>query len=243
MTIGIYCLEFEGTNKVYIGQSNNIENRFYQHKYKLKNNTNSEKLLEAFKVYGYPKLKVLLECTENELNDNENTAIEVFNSVLNGFNTYDESRGRTNHVGLRGITNPNSKYSKEQIIEVFNLLVEEQHLTSMNIASITGVSVYTVRSISCLNEYKWLEQEYPNKYNILIRIKGMKNKAQKFSSKALGKNNPPIVSPTGEVFYNITNIKEFAKQHNLQATNLGAVLNGNRKSHKGWKICQQEQVY
>jgi group I intron endonuclease len=238
MTIGIYCLEFEGTDKVYIGQSNNIEYRFGQHKYSLKNNTSSEKLMEAYNLYGIPKLKILLECTESTLDENENIAIDIFNSVLNGFNTYDESRGRRGHLGLRGTNNPCSKYSNEQILKVFNLLVDEQHLTASDIADITAVSVYTVRSIASLSNYKWLEEVYPYKYDILKSIKGIHNKGHKFSSKALGKINPNLISPTGEVFTNIDNIKEFAKQHNLQHTNLGAVLNGHRKSHKGWRVCQ-----
>lgn len=31
MTTGIYCLRFKGTDKVYVGQSNNIIYRFNQH--------------------------------------------------------------------------------------------------------------------------------------------------------------------------------------------------------------------
>jgi hypothetical protein len=42
-----------------------------------------------------------------------------------------------------------------------------------------------------------------------------------------------ITSPIGETHI-VTNIAEFARQHNLNAGALGEVLRGNTRHHKGW---------
>lgn len=43
-----------------------------------------------------------------------------------------------------------------------------------------------------------------------------------------------IISPTGER-YTGKNLKLFCEQHGLERANMNAVIQGKRKSHKGWK--------
>lgn len=236
MTCGIYRLVFPGLDKVYIGKSKNIEYRFTQHLYKLLKCTSSIKLQKAYAQYGNPSLEILNTCEEAYLNEYEKEAIEIFNSVTDGLNTYDENRGTPATVRERGEDCAVSKYSNALVSTVLDYLVDQPHLTALQIAEETNVNVHTVRAISALNEHKWLKDAYPDKYAKLEQLKGLKAKANKFSSAALGKVVPAIVSPDGIVYSNITNIKEFCGEHSLQSTNLGAVLNGRRKSHKGWKL-------
>jgi len=86
MTIGIYKLNFKGTDKVYIGQSKNIESRFNSHISALRAGYSTKKLLEAYNSFGTPTIEILCECRIEELNDFENETIEIYNAVDNGFN-------------------------------------------------------------------------------------------------------------------------------------------------------------
>lgn len=240
MTCGIYKLNFNNTNKVYIGQSINIEYRFTQHLYKLNNNTSSKKLQQAFYEYGSPTLEILVECEKHELDSQEKEAIEIFDSIVNGFNTYSENRGVPPETRAQGQDSPSAVYSNSVIEISFLHLVNNPNLTAQEVADITGVNVHTIRAISCLNEHKWLKVKYPEQYSLLESLKGLKSKAFKYDSGALGIIHPPVISPNGVIYRNIRNVKEFCREHNLFDTCFGMVLKGKRQSHKGWKICQEE---
>lgn len=236
MTCGIYKLSFNGTNEVYIGKSKNIEYRFTQHLYKLNKNTSSKKLQMAYSLYGTPTVEILAECKEAELNEFEKETIDIWDSVKSGLNTYDENRGTPAQFRERGEDSASSIYTNKQILEVLNYLVDQPNLTAIQVAEETGVNVSTIRAISTLNEHKWLKEAEPLKYAILESLKGMKAKASKFSSKALGKIYPDLLSPEGVVYPSLENVKAFCREHGLQDTNLRLVLNGTRKQHKGWKL-------
>lgn len=241
MTIGIYCLKFDGTDKVYIGQSNNIEKRLYQHIYKLKNKTNSIKLQRAYEAFGAPTLEILIICSEDTLDMYENLTIKYYNAVDRGLNTYDESRGRRNHKGLEGDSNPCSKYTNELISKVFMHIINNPEHTLSQVSKIFNISTSTLGAITALTQHTWLKDKYPLEYNILTTRKGLSTKGYKYCAEALGIKYTPIISPTGEIF-NVTNISEFARNNGLSKSNLCCVLNGSRKSHKGWKLCPLERL-
>lgn len=48
-----------------------------------------------------------------------------------------------------------------------------------------------------------------------------------------------IISPSGELYVDIFNLEKFCSYHDLCSSHLGAVLSGKRKSHKGWKLLQE----
>jgi hypothetical protein len=229
MTIGIYLLKFNGTNKVYVGQSLRIEERLTKHKYKLANNIASSKLQQAYLLYGVPYLEILLECTlEDNLDIFENEAIEIFNSVNNGFNINSKAGG--GGTGLQGVKHPNSKYSEEKIIEVFkNLLID---IPFKDISRNTGVEVSTIRDISKGKSHKWLASIYPEDYDCLLNL--LHNRVYN-TAKHKSIEYPPILSPDNTV-HTITNLSEFAREHSLNKSHLCGVLNKVRKTHKGWKL-------
>ena len=85
MSIGIYKIT-NPCGKVYIGQSNNIERRFEEHK-----NTkfsNQIKLKNSILKYGLEShtFEILEECDINLLNDKEEFYILKFNSHISGLN-------------------------------------------------------------------------------------------------------------------------------------------------------------
>lgn len=240
MTIGIYRLVFNGTHKCYIGQSVNIEKRFKQHLCDMRNGLSNTKLLEAYTIHSYPTLEVVMETSIAELDSSEEEAISIFDSVNNGFNIYEHASQAPTYTGDYGYGN--TKYSKEQITEAFLLLVEHPELPYSKITHKTGVLETSVSNIATSSQNMWLEKEFPDKYTTLKRLQGSRGKqativSDKLSAKAQGIIYPKIKDSTGNS-YTIENAYKFAKEHGLAGNHLTEVLNGHRKSHKGWKICQ-----
>jgi hypothetical protein len=229
MTIGIYLLKFIGTNKVYVGQSLRIEERFTKHKYKLKNNLANYKLLDAYNEFGLPKLEILLECNEHDdLDSLENEAIEIFDSVNNGFNINTKASG--GGIGLQGQLHGNSKYDFSIIIEVFKKLLLD--IPFKEISLTTGVEISTIRDISKGKAHRWLANKYPEEYELLAELKYTRTYN---SAEHKGIIYPKIKDPFGNIYF-IKNVSSFAKEHNLNKSHLCGVLNGKRKTHMGWKL-------
>ena len=126
------------------------------------------------------------------------------------------------------------KYSNEQIIEAVELMVQFPDISLKIVSDILNISWDTLKQIARGTQYKWVEKVIPDTYKNLMLLKGTRASTGN-SAKGKGIVYPLIVSPTGELF-NIENCKVFSEQHGLQQSNLIQVLNGNRKTHKGWKL-------
>lgn len=231
MTCGVYLLRFKGTDKVYVGQSLDIEDRFRIHRTKFKCSNHSKKLLEAFKFFGYPSLDILLECAPEELDTNENEAIDIFNAVENGFNSCKTAGGGNDSFGENV---GNSKFSNIQIEQAFLLLVNSPELISKDIERITGVSKCTIDAISGYKVHLWLEDKYPEYYTIL-RNRPTSRFGKGKTLKERGIVYPNIISPDG-TSYSVENTSQFAKDHFLNNAHLVQVLKGKERQHKGWRL-------
>lgn len=95
--IGIYLIRNTITNKVYVGQSINIQRRWWEHKSRAfdpNNNCYDKPLYRSMRKYGLEafKLEILCECNEEELNDLEASFIAKFDSLVpNGYNILSSS--------------------------------------------------------------------------------------------------------------------------------------------------------
>jgi hypothetical protein len=231
MTCGIYLLKFDNTDKVYIGQSSNIEIRLNAHNSLAKRGIHSKKLQKAFDLHGTPTLNILIECLEENLDVEENILIKEFNAVEDGFNSCKIAGGGHSLQGedLRGV----SKFTNTQIIEAFLLLVYKQELTSSDISSITGVTKVTIDSLSSKRR-AWLYAQYPEEYDILQSRSTITKFGKGKTLKDINKNYPQIISPNGAIF-SIENCSQFSKEHNLNNAHVIQVLKGKEIQHKGWK--------
>ena len=84
--IGIYKIT-NPKNKVYVGQSINIERRFIDYKKSLKKA--QIKIYNSIKKYGYENhvFEIIEECEPNKLNERENFWIKYYNSITpHGYN-------------------------------------------------------------------------------------------------------------------------------------------------------------
>lgn len=227
MTCGIYTLNFKNTNQVYVGQSMNIEARYYNHIWSLRNNNASKKMQEAFNTYGIPTINIILECDSSELDSAEIEAIELYDSINNGFNT---CVGGGEFPILRGEDHPNSKYSKEQILYIFESLISDNPPTHLELSELTGMDISSISHISTGQTHKWLQDIYGEEYNTFIsRPKKVRD------AKSLGKKYPMLIDTEGNT-HSVDNTHHFAKLHGFDQGNLHKLLTGKIKSSKGWKV-------
>lgn len=84
--IGIYKITNKLNNKIYIGQSNNIQRRFSEHQ--TKGSISRIPVDVAIQKYGKENFsfEVIEECPLNELNEKESYWINYYNSITDGYN-------------------------------------------------------------------------------------------------------------------------------------------------------------
>lgn len=233
MTCGIYLLRFTGLDKVYIGQSLNIEQRYRKHLQFLRNQDTKAnyKMKAAYLLYGVPQLEILCECKQHELNRFEAEAFELYDIAKNGLNIAKEP-----DIHLAGTKNPASKYSEEQILSVLQqLAIGAQY---KDIHSSTSVSISTIRHIANQEAHGYLNDLYPELYESMLSFGTNGNRMQvSCGAGARGITYPPILSPDGKE-YIVTHVANFAREHGLDASCLAKVLKRTPKynSHKGWKL-------
>lgn len=202
----------------------------------------SPKMQKAHSLYGYPvSYTILAECAPAELDNTELEAIQIFNSVENGFNTYSTPFDAPVYTGYGY---GNTKYTENDLLKVFVLLAEGS-LTYKEIEKVVNIPASTISSISSKTSHLWLFEKYPDIAEVLSTVDrkniGIKAVSDKLSAKAKGISYKKIQSPDGSV-HSIDNVYSFARTHGLAGNHLTEVLNGHRKSHKGWRLCQDEQV-
>ena len=113
---GIYKITNTINNKVYIGLSKNIEDRWKTHKkrYKIENDKEYEKhLYRSFRKYGIEAFtfEIIEECLEEELSNREIYWISYFDSYANGYN--ETPGGEVICVG--GEKHPNHKLTEQDV--------------------------------------------------------------------------------------------------------------------------------
>jgi len=227
MTVGIYYLKFN-TN-MYIGQSDNIERRIKDHiRLLLTGKHTNNKICKMYLSYGLPEYGIVEVCDIPSLNDKEIYWIKELDTFFNGLNN---NEGGDSFK--RGNAHINSKYSKDKIIEVFEILLKND-MSANNISKITGVSQQTIEQIAGLRVHTWLKEEFPDKYLELINLKNTRKRSGK-TSQERGIVYPLVKSPEG-VSYSITNTAEFSRLFNLDPPTLRRLLHGTVKQHKGWTL-------
>lgn len=235
MTCGIYLGAPRNgiTDKVYIGQSNNIEQRVVRHNAKMLAQDSSKKLNEAYLEYGEFSWEIIKECTEAELNDLERQYIKLFNAYNNGFNTYEDAYSTPN--SRYGMDNGNVDITK---IPKYKLAIDvtlaNPTYSREKVSEISGLAVHEVSSLWYGKSYKWLADVYPVEYSKVLAL----NKTRQVGGKTAqqqGIQYPEILSPT-LIAFNITNIREFARDNALDQADLSNVLNIKAASVKGWIV-------
>jgi len=230
MTIGIYRLIFSNTDKCYIGQSINIEHRYKQHLNSFIVGNANSKMQEAYVLFGLPILDILCECSIDNLDKTETEAIEIFDSVNNGFNIYSSASVVPVY---KGEEHPRSLHANEEILTVAKLLTCSSN-TGLEINKITGVSLDIIQSIASLKSHGWIQNENPEVYQKLIDLHGKRKNPRDASKRGI--TYPSVVNPNGTIYSNISNLKQFCEEHGLERSNFRRMLRGRNKICVGWKL-------
>jgi len=225
MTVGIYSIYFPKLDKVYIGQSQNIEQRFIAHKSLLNKGHYNYKMAEAYKL-DMPEYTILLECNIGDLNSNEIYFINEFDSIRNGLNIQ-----HGGDAGVPGYSSGRCKNTREELELAFNLLTDIS-MTKAEILNMTNVSSSVLDAIITKKRHHWLHEYYPE-----ISKKVLDNKPIRAINAQENRygTNVYLISPDG-IEYHCTNRNKFAKEHNLNSGHLGAVIRQQETQHKGWKL-------
>lgn len=172
MTIGIYSLYWEECDQVYIGQSIEIEKRWYNHNKHFEHGTHSNPRMQSlFNKLGPPSYLILEICSSIELNLYEKQWSEIFDSVKNGLNILDP--GKDEYIGTN---NANSKHSKITILKIFSLLYRTD-LPQYTISKKLKVPRSLVGHICAGITHIWLKESYPKKYS-LLKLRSERNLAK-----------------------------------------------------------------
>lgn len=126
--IGIYKITNKLNNKVYIGQSKNIEHRWKVHLSRYKTGRNEHlKLYQSMKKYGIEnfKFEVICECKEEELDKLEILYIEKYNSYLKGYNC--TAGGGGQHVRNKVFSEEARKKLREKALHMKKNIKEKIH--------------------------------------------------------------------------------------------------------------------
>lgn len=227
---GIYLLNFDNNESIYIGQSQDVESRYKRHVREMQQNKHyNYRVQSAYNNFGIPSLLILDQCSPIDLTDREMYWIDEFNSCKQGLNLRDKDES-----ALRGPEANSAKYTREQILKVFELLTTE-NISRKDIEIATGVPVGNINSIARGASHLWLKEEFPSQYLILENIKyttiGNSN-----SHGAHNKKWPDLVSPDGSVYKEITNLKKFCAEHNIPYDQIHRVCAKKANSAHGWKL-------
>lgn len=139
--IGIYKITNNANNKVYIGQSVNIDKRVATHKRNIEKDEIDTKFYRTLRKHGWENfsVEVIEECEIVELDGREKYWIKYYNSYKNGYNSTEggdfnpshypelvEKRTQTllnnpevnKKLSLKGEDNPRALLTTEDVIEI-----------------------------------------------------------------------------------------------------------------------------
>jgi group I intron endonuclease len=162
MNSGIYIIYFDNTDRVYIGKSSNIEDRWSRHLNELKNDKHhSYKLQEYYNLGNKPLFSILVYANLDDLTKLEVFYISEFNAFIDGFNC-------TNGEGTTGTGygSSQSRYSKD----IYYKIVKELAYTNNTYDEIStkfNVTKHVINNIATLRRHGWIKEEMPFEYEIL----------------------------------------------------------------------------
>ena len=217
----IYLTKNKLNDLIYIGQSKYLDNNYFGSGVLIK---------KAIKKYGKNNFEkeVLEFCSKEELDKIEKKYIFEMNSIQNGYNILEGGQGG---FSPKGEKNPMSK--KVFVYDFYGNKIEEfigvkDKARKLNINQSAIVRVLTSKRF----HYKKMIYSYEelSKDEIVKRVKNWKEKLNRKTKKTFIGSFP---EKKEEVFYNT---EEFARTHFLNGRSIRLVLEGKRKTHKGWSF-------
>ncbi len=234
MTIGIYSIYWEKPDLIYIGQSEDIERRFKEHIRKMRTQTHfNYKVQNAYNVYGIPEFSILETSNIEDLDTLEVYWVNEFDSIHKGLNINEPGT-----QGGSGVNHPSAKYSRFKYLRIFARLYKGI-LSIQEISYIEKVPYSIVAHICKGDSHKWLEEEYSEKYKLMIAsaLKRKSNNTRGGRKSYIEEYGEPLklIHKDGSILY-IYNITQDCKKYNLSQSAISALISGARATHKQYSI-------
>lgn len=158
MSIGIYMIKNLSNNKVYIGQSTDINRRWKDHKIKLKNNIHyNEHLQKSYNRYGENSFRYLILCetSKEKLNELESYYIQKYQSYNSKYG-YNQTLGGDSNIIFNDRTIKKMRSSHEyEFVPILQYSLNKKLLAKFNSLSEAGRSVNGTPSgvRNCANKF------------------------------------------------------------------------------------------
>lgn len=219
----VYMLSDKDVNPYYVGITNNLSRRRLEHLNLMKSNNQLPKYRKARKI-GELYINIIIDGFDIELAKVlEESYIKHYTDE--GYKLYNLTEGGNGRKGF--IT---SELTKRKISESKKGTKWGHHTDE------------TKKKLSLLKKGKKFTKEHRENLKIAWknRSRTITDETRKKRSKAMkGKINIKkyvLTSPSGKEYTTTEGLTKFCEEHNLQASNMIKVLNGERMHHKGWKV-------
>lgn len=172
---GIYAIHNLVNDKYYIGQAQDINDRWIKHRSRLKNNTHENKYLQnAYNKYGCDNFEYLVieECDIQDLDEKEIMYIQKYDSYNNGYNQDLGGKGCRGYkhtveeiLKMRMIQNPKAVLQLDMDLNIVNRWYSASHAGKTLNLSIRGIKACCERinRQKTIGGYYWIyEDEYLN---------------------------------------------------------------------------------
>lgn len=172
---GIYMIRNKLNGKVYIGQTIDIDNRWMQHRSRLKcENHENKHLQSAYNLYGQDAFEYILleECNKFELDEREKFYIEFYDSYDNGYNQDIGGKGCKGYkhseeeiLKMRKVQNPKTVLQLDMELNIINEWISCSHAGKTLKLSSRGIKACCerVNRQKTIGGYYWIyKDEYEN---------------------------------------------------------------------------------
>lgn len=236
---GVYCITCSKNNKVYVGSSIDINDRWSRHKRLLRDGKHHNiHMQRAWDLYGrdcfvFSILEV--EVKRKRVIEAEQRWITLFNSCdqENGFNIAKTAGSR---LGTKHSAETKQKISasgKGRKVPVDVIEKRKQTLKDRDIKPSQACREAAIKSRKGVRPSQHLIDAF------VLSIKGKKQSAEHVEKRmARMRKKYILVSPNNEQL-TVDNLPLFCKEHNLDSAKLCLVAQGKRNHHKQWK-CQYD---
>lgn len=243
---GIYEIRNRYANRSYIGQAKEIKERWKNHSYYLKTNRSQNKFLQNdfnkckeilghFNFLEFHILEIINgDSTKNERNIREEFWINEY--LNNSYKLYNFILEPTKECGEKSCWSKNPEETRRKHSESSKLMWQNEEFKknigqkiSESKKGKTWEELYT-------KEGAEKHRKKPSPMFGKHHTKEAKERLMKVQMKVYNLFLNPLLSPNNEEFQKIEGLRNFARIHNLNFNHLRAVINGVRKTHKGWKL-------